>query len=211
MKKSLLIFVLFTAGLVTFAQQSSDSKAMSILDKASAKFSKAYACDIKLSVKDPDNDKITTQNMSVKLYGNKFYIKSGDMETFFDGKTQWVYYQNLNEVTITEPDAKELQQISPVAVIKNYKKNYKVLFDENPNTAAQYVVSLLPNDKTDDVFRIRIYVNKNTDEITKIEASMRNGQRMTFVFGAYRQITKTDGIFKFDEKTYPKVSINDLR
>jgi outer membrane lipoprotein-sorting protein len=212
MQRFLLTVLISTISICLSAQQKSDAQATALLDKAAAKFSKtAYATDVKLSVQDPDNQKIETQNMSIKLSGSKFYIKTPDMETFFDGKTQWVHYAELNEVTISEPTKKELETISPTAVFKNYKNKYRVVFEQNNKQSALETIVLLPYNHNDDIFRIRVVIDKNSVNISKIEISQRNGQTLTFAFGTYRQITPNADTFAFSKAKYPNVAVNDLR
>jgi outer membrane lipoprotein-sorting protein len=212
MQKYFLTLFLSVVSLYVLAQQKSDVKATAVIDRATAKFDKgAFAAEVKLSTKEPDKEKSENQNLSVKLSGNKLYVKSADMETFFDGKTQWVYYEQLNEVTITEPDAKELEMLSPIVFFKNYKNKYRVIFEEGINPDNYYTISLLPYDKTDDIFRIRVTINKTNYEISKLEVSQRNGQKTTFAFGSYKTIAPNADTFSFSTKNHPKVSINDLR
>lgn len=149
--------------------------------------------------------------MDLRLAGNKFYIKSNDMEIFFNGTTQWVYFPELNEVTITNPTSKELQEIAPMAIIKSYKNRYKVNFEQELNTPKQYAITLIPNDKNEDVFRIRIFIWKSTNEISKIESAYRNGQRVVLDIGSYKTISSGADTFSFNTKKYPNVSVNDLR
>ena len=128
----ILTFTLFFCiAIAATAQIKSDSQAIAAIDKAAAKLNTAYGTTVKMSIKEPDKDKATTENMDIKLSGNKFYLKTKDMEVFFDGKTQWVVFPELNEVSISNPTAKELQEISPVAIIKNYKNRcYKPISEQ---------------------------------------------------------------------------------
>ncbi len=208
---SLTLISIFVATILS-AQLKSDPQAIAVIDNASNKINKAtYSTTIKMSVKEPDNDKTTVQNMDLRLAGNKFYIKSNDMEIFFNGTTQWVYFSELNEVTITNPTAKELQEIAPMAIIKNYKNRYKVNFEQELNTPKQYAIALIPNDKNEDVFRIRIFIWKSTNEISKIESAYRNGQRVVLDIGSYKTVSSGADTFSFNTKKYPNVSVNDLR
>lgn len=209
---SLTLITIFVVTILS-AQLKSDPQAIAILDNASNKINKAtYSINIKMSLKEPENDKVTVQNMKLMLAGNKFYIKSNDiMEIFFNGTTQWVYFSELNEVTITNPTAKELQDISPMAIIKNYKDRYKVNFEQELNTPKQYAIALIPNNKNEDVFRIRIFINKSTNEVSKIESAYRNGQRVTFDIDGYKTVSSNSDTFSFNIKKYPNVFVNDLR
>ena len=58
------------------------------------------------------------------MSGNKFTIKSPEMEIWFDGKNQWAYSPNTDEVNLTEPTAEELSQINPLSVINRFANNF---------------------------------------------------------------------------------------
>lgn len=216
MRRNIILILALVISTVIIGQQrqqpTSNPKAIATLDQAASKISKSgYGMALKLTVKEPDSDKSITENIDFRVSGNKFYLKGSDMEIFFDGKTQWVYYDELNEVTISTPTSKELQEISPMAFIKGYKGNYRVDFDPNQTSQKEHIVIMLPNDKQNDLFRMRVFINKSTNEITTIESSFRNGTRMTLTVGAYKQLSGAAATFNFDAKKYPKISVNDLR
>lgn len=213
MQRSIILSLVLALSAIMVGQQpKSNTKAVAVLDQAANKISKsAYGIAMRLTIKEPDGGKSTTENMDFKISGDKFYLKGNDMELFFDGKTQWVYYSELNEVTITTPTSKELQEISPIAFIKNYKGSYRVDFDPNQSNAKEHIVIMLPNDKNNDLFRMRVFINKSTNEINKIESSFRNGMRMNLAIDSYKPLEKGASVFTFDPQKHPKISVNDLR
>jgi len=52
---------------------------------------------------------------------NKFKLEMPDMETWFDGKTQWVWIKSTNEVNVSTPSSAEIAAISPLALLNIYK------------------------------------------------------------------------------------------
>lgn len=208
---SILVLAPIAAQKPTARSIKSDPKAIAILDKAADKINRA-ACStiLKMSIKEPDSNKPTVETLEARLSDNKFYLKNKEMEVFFDGKTQWVYYPNLNEVTITTPTTKELQETSPIGFIKSYKGIYRVDFDPTVVSDKEYTIALLPHDKSNDLFRIRVFINKSTSNITKIESAFRNGQRIDIEVGSYRPIP-SNSTFTFDPRQYKGISVNDMR
>ncbi|MDR1544225.1 MAG: outer membrane lipoprotein carrier protein LolA [Prevotellaceae bacterium] len=209
MKKSFLIIISLIVSLSVFCQ-ATDPKAKAVIDKAAAKMQNgAYTADAKLTFTAQQGDK-TVQNGAINMSGNKFRLKMNDMETIFDGKTQWVYAEKLNEVTISEPDKTELEQISPVAMIGGYAKKYRIAF-ETADEDGFYHIALYPNNKDSEFFRIRLLINKKTNELSKIEMSNRNGERITIELSAFKTLAVTPETFVFQKNKYPKVLVNDLR
>ncbi|MBF0976916.1 MAG: hypothetical protein HXK55_05955, partial [Bacteroidetes bacterium] len=74
----------------------------------------------------------------------------------------------------------------------------------------EYAIALLPHDKSNDLFRIRVFINKSTSNITKIESAFRNGQRIDIEVGSYRPIP-SNSTFTFDPRQYKGISVNDMR
>ena len=54
-----------------------------------------------------------------------------DVETFFNGKTQWVFVKENNEVTITEPTLKELREINPLLLISDCTRTHRLALKTN--------------------------------------------------------------------------------
>ena len=68
------------------------------------------------------------------LKGNRFYLNSGGIQSWFDGTTQWSYLESSEEVNVSNPTPEELQTINPYALLSIYKSgyNYKVYRDQKP-------------------------------------------------------------------------------
>lgn len=206
-----LIAIFGTMGVV-FSQQKPDTKAMAMLDKAAKKLNGAtYELTVKFSIKEPEQKVKELKRLTVRISSDKLYISDSEMTLYFDGKTQWVYQPDLNEVTISEPTKEELMEISPIAIINQYKKSYRALLEPSLGDSKTDVVTLLPKRPGDDIFRIRFYLSKQTSEITRIESSSRSGQTMYFDLSGYKKISASASTFKFNKSKYPKVSVNDMR
>lgn len=93
MKKIFLIVLLLgTTLLQAVAQQ--DAKAESILNKMAATYRQAGGISLTFG---------GTQRGKLLLKGNKFYLESGGIQTWFDGKTQWSYVAQNEEVNVSTP------------------------------------------------------------------------------------------------------------
>lgn len=210
MKKIIVTAAALIVSLSAFCQ-ATDAKAKAVIDKAAQKMQNgAFAADIQLIFTEQSGEK-TVQKGEIKMSGNKFRLKMSDMETIFDGKTQWVYAQKLNEVTISEPDKTELEQISPLLMMTGYSKKCRIAFEPTETEDGFWHIALLPFDKKAEFFRIRVIINKKTNELSKMEFSARNGERFEISVGALKTLAVAPETFVFQKKDYPKVAINDLR
>ena len=91
------LLLLFTASL--FAQN--DAKAESILYQTAAAYRAAGAIKVTFE---------GTQSGTLILKGNKFYLQCGGVESWFDGRTQWSYVKQNQEVNVSTPTAEEVQR-----------------------------------------------------------------------------------------------------
>ena len=62
------------------------------------------------------------------LKGDRFVLEMDETKAWFDGKTQWAYMVQNNEVSITEPTAQEVASINPMAILSGYKAKSVVRF-----------------------------------------------------------------------------------
>ena len=142
-------------------------------------------------------------NLTIK--GNKFRMTLGDNETKFDGKTQWVFVSEYNEVSITEPTEEELREINPLAMIEYYVTKEKISQGEDG------AINFYPTEpKESEYFRIELRLNK-ANLPTRLVIHQKNGDKITFVWDSLNKTKVGDEYFAFDVTKYPNVEVNDLR
>jgi outer membrane lipoprotein-sorting protein len=204
-----IILIVYAAAL---SAQTSDNAAKNTVNKAVAKLQNgALQSEIKITVSTQNGQK-SVQKGVLKLAGNKFYLKTDDFKIFFDGKTQWVYMEQLNEVTLSEPNKEELELVSPIFIIKNFDKKHRVLFDSNTPNDNFWHINLFPIDKKNcDYFKIILTINKKSSEVKQIEIWQKNGEKLAVTFDSYTALSPENKTFTFSTKDYPKVIINDMR
>lgn len=142
-------------------------------------------------------------NLTIK--GNKFRITLGANETKFDGKTQWVFVSEYNEVSITEPTEEELREINPLAMIEYYVTKEKISQGEDG------AINFYPTEpKGSEYFRIELRLNK-ANLPTRLVIHQKNGDKITLVWDSLNKTKVGDEYFAFDVAKYPNVEVNDLR
>ncbi|MDO4191242.1 MAG: outer membrane lipoprotein carrier protein LolA [Bacteroidales bacterium] len=188
-------------------------QAKAVVDKAIAAISQnAYEGKYTITFVGPDEKTKQTVKGEVKLWKEKFYYHLADVEMFYDGKTEWTYIRDLNEVSITEPTAEELGNDSPMMMMRGYGKSHRVDFDPVPSDDNYYYVSVYPTNHSLDYFRIQLVVNKKNYMLRSIKMSQRNGDRITLLFDALTMIPNpTLELFTFSKESHPKVTVTDLR
>lgn len=149
---------------------------------------------------------------TITIMKNMFKLEAGDIITWYDGKTQWTYIKDTNEVNITEPEDAELNGLNPYHFIKEWKKNFKnhYIGEKNIKGIKTFIVRLTPNEISDyeyfDAYISNsydltyVYVTSTTDETYAIDIKK-----------VEKNIKINSSIFKFNEKQYPNADIIDLR
>ncbi len=210
------ICILFLAFLPIFAFSQKDSKAKEVLDKSSEVFSKAggVSAAFTLNVKNIKTKVTESFDGSIQMKGDKFYLSTPEADSWFDGKTQWVYMKGSEEVNVSEPSKEELQMLSPSVLFNIYKKgfNYKYVGERTDIKGKQvYEVELIPQKKAD-MQKMVIQINKISWMPTMITIVNKNEINNIIYINKYEAGKNyTDSFFVFDKKKYPEVEIIDLR
>jgi outer membrane lipoprotein-sorting protein len=215
MKKfSILLISSLLFSFIGFSQN--DTKALEVLNKASAAYNKAggvkAAFTVKMLSKEGIAQKIVTGDICLK--GSKFKVETDDMTTWFDGTNQWVYLKSNKEVNLSKPSAKELLMINPVNVFQLYKYGYncKLLTDKADGGKKTLRVELRPANKGETIQTIVATFEKSHYRPISIAINKKDksGSRIsinTYVIGQ----TYSDALFTFQQKDYPNTEVIDLR
>jgi outer membrane lipoprotein-sorting protein len=198
MKRIGIIMVAALMSMGSFAQS-----AKAVLDKA------AGTITAQSGVK--ANFKMTTANGStsgtIAIKGKKFYATTPQAKVWFDGKTQWTYLKNNDEVNVSNPTEAQLQAINPYNFINLYKHGYSYTM----NTAGNdYVIHLTASNADRKIKELFISVNKKTYQPKQVK--MLQGKKWTtFDINSIKKESIPDSQFRFNAKDFPQAEVIDLR
>jgi len=202
MRKIFLVVLLMgIAWLQAAAQQ--DAKAESILNKMADTYRKAGGVSLSFG---------GTQRGKLLLRGDKFYLESGGIRTWFDGKTQWSYVEQNEEVNVSTPTPEELQSVNPYALLTSYKKsfNYRYVGEKTRQGKRGQEILLTPK-ASQDVKSITLNVKEN-GSLVYIAIQLHNGEKQEFQISSYQTgVNLPDATFRFNKQKYPEAEIIDLR
>jgi outer membrane lipoprotein-sorting protein len=210
-----LSFIILTLCSISVAFGQYDQKALQILDAVSLKYQKmpAFKVDFKYNLKS-DAEKIDeTATGSLTVKGGKYYLKMKDQEIYNDQTTVWTYLKESNEVNITNHDPKA-DDFTPAKIYTMYKKGFKYAFVEETTIEGKPydVVDLTPEDRTKDIFKVRIVIDKKESTIRSYEVFEKKGRRYTFsILKLDPAVQVKDNFFQFDKAKHPNVFTVDLR
>ena len=198
MKKICFLITVMLLSVATYAQT-----AKSVLDKAAA------TVTVKEGVK--ANFKMTASNGTTSgtllLKGRKFHATTPVSTIWFDGKTQWTYLKNNDEVNVSNPTEAQLQAINPYNFINLYKKGYNATLNKS---GKDYIVHLTATDKSKKIQELFVSVNKTNYHPTQVK--LLQGKKWTvFDISDLKRQNIPDSLFQFNSKDFPNAEIIDLR
>ncbi|MDZ4784552.1 MAG: outer membrane lipoprotein carrier protein LolA, partial [bacterium] len=132
-----LLLLIFTSVFAQQAKEVVDQKAKAILDEVAAK-TKAYT-SIKTEFESSAIKKVSntetkvsdTQTGTLQLKGEKYKLEIKGQVIICDGKTQWTYIKESNEVQVNNaPDPDATDTPSPINIFTLYEKGYKYKFEK---------------------------------------------------------------------------------
>ena len=195
-----LCFLITTALFctATFAQT-----AKSVLDKAAANITvkSGVQANFKMS------GSMGTTSGTIAVKGKKFHATTPQAIVWFDGKTQWTYMKNNDEVNVTTPTEAQLQAINPYNFINLYKNGYSYTLNKS---GKDYVVHLTASSKDKKIREMFISVNKTS--YTPTQVKLLQGTKWTiFDITDLKKQNISDTQFRFNAKDFPQAEVIDLR
>ena len=119
---------------------------------------------------------------------------------------------DINEVSITSPTEKELAETNPLALLQAYSTKSTAQYIKNNAVKDAYTIELTPRDKTSDIKKIQVVVNKKSYYPQTIQLADKKGMISTLALTKFQKGVKTDEkTFTFNSSVYKDIEINDLR
>ena len=199
MKK--LFFTLLSV-LLPYCLSAQTDKAKAVLDKVISTLTKDGGIQI---------DFEGTESGSIVMKGEKFYLHSGQIQSWYDGKTQWSYVADTEEVNISHPTPEELQGINPYFILVNYQENFESSYKGMKTHEGKQVQEIVLAPKGNANEQITLWISKTSHPIyIKVE---NNGKPVSeiHVKNVRKQKEINDHVFRFNKSLYPNAEIIDLR
>lgn len=200
MKKLLLLFTCFFALLTSNAQD--NRIAEKILDKVFVFLSNPEGVRI---------DFTGSENGYLIMKGEKFYLNNQSIQSWYDGKTQWSYLTDNEEVNISSPTKEEIQAISPYHLLKRYKSDYTYIYIGQSKRKGKLVHEINLTSKSDIINDIKLIISDDNKPVAIL--FYRNNKLMSELNITSLQTDSKidDKLFRFNKTKYPQVEIIDLR
>jgi outer membrane lipoprotein-sorting protein len=196
----IVIFLLFS--LFTLSPLTAQS-AKQVLDKTAAMVTAKSGAQAQFTISGPNLN--TSGTISIK--GQKFHASTPQAVIWFDGKTQWTYMKQNEEVNVANPTEAQLQAINPYTFIYMYKNGYDYTMTKK---GGSYEVHLTAKEKSRGIQEMYIVVNQKSYTPSQVRMKQSKG-RTTIDISNFKKTDLSDGIFRFNSKDFPKAEVIDLR
>jgi outer membrane lipoprotein-sorting protein len=211
MKKLLVLFLILNS-IQLFSQ--TDTKAKSILDKTSEKTRSfpSITATFEFTMQNDDAGLKETTKGSLILQKDKYKLSFNGIEIFSDGKTQWTYMNEAQEVNITNVGSDE-ESINPATIFTIYEKGYKntYLGESTNGQKKTYKIELIPLVKKE-FLRLIIEIDQSNYQILGAKMFGKDENNFTInVLSMETNKTYEPSSFIFDPKKNPKVEVIDMR
>lgn len=216
MKRFFTLFLAASTALLATAQTKSDPDAKKVLDAVSAKFRtyKAPQATFTYTVENAQGKALSTQKGTVTMKGSKYRVTIPGMDIYSDGRTNWNYDKNANEVTIKEVDGAS-GELTPQKLFTNfYDRDFLYKLNGDKKVAGKTVqeIELTPTNKNRPFHKVYLLVDKATKTLYSARILEKNGNRYSYTINTFKpSVAVTDAQFVFNKAKYPGVEVVDLR
>ena len=211
-KRSLIAIVMFLVTLQCISAQNNVQAEKKLTDLLEEARSSAIKTNFKLIISDKKDPQSMVSTGVFTLKGNKFVLEMDAMKAWFDGKTQWAFVPQSNEVSITEPTVKELSETNPMAILSGFKSKCLIRFSTKIKSAQNYCIEMIPKTKNNEIIKIDVQINKTNGDLVSIKLTNKKGGTTLLTLNNFQKgIHVADNIFVFNAARFKGVAINELR
>ena len=210
MKHLLTILLLSLAVASTAVAQT----AKEVLDKTAQRLeqSKGAKARFELTNFEGDAENGRTEG-AIEMDGSRFHLSTPDMQTWFDGTTQWSMFEGSGEVNIQVPTEEELARMNPYAFIALYRSGFRMKMKKEValRGTMTYEVTLTSKDSKSELQTIIVNIDRQTfDPLCIRMKSKTNWVRLSIRdLSLGHSFSPKD--FTFPYAKYPNVEVIDLR
>ncbi|TLX72642.1 outer membrane lipoprotein carrier protein LolA [Labilibacter sediminis] len=212
MKKLLLLIALAPA----FLTAQNPEKAKEILDQVTEKTKtyKTIKADFSFSMENLQEDINEVYEGTISIKGDKYKANLMDVDTYFDGKTQWTHMIDAEEVNVDEPDPEDEETLNPASIFTIYQSGFKYAYlgETEVNGVVVYGIDLYPVNRDKPYSRIKLEIRKDNLQLHTIKQIGKDGNNYTILV---KKMTTNDsmddGMFVFNEAANPNVDVIDMR
>ena len=179
MKKMLLLLLLFSLPAVLQAQD-----ATAFIERAVAKLKAdaAVHMDYSYAVYDVDGVLLREDSGVMRIDGSRYSLLMDDMKVWCDGRTQWSYMKEVNEIYVTDASSGEAQSLSPLSIMERCRSGFSATMSASGGKVVVAMQS--PGDDTG-ISRVELSFDGASCRLLSMKVFMTNNGRVEAVMTNY--------------------------
>ena len=203
------LITLFLSFSVTVFSQDASQILNSLSEKT--KSYKNISIDFDFKYENELEDIREKKSGKIIIENEKFKLEIDDQIIVCNGKDQWIYSKETNEVQILEYDRTN-EFMNPKNLLNIYEQGYNYRYDKEIEIDSKFyhLIDLFPNEENNEIIKISLAISKDENMVKKIEAFESNGAIYTYTVIKSRYNRKNLK-FDFDTSKYENIYIIDLR
>ncbi|MCF8363124.1 MAG: outer membrane lipoprotein carrier protein LolA [Prolixibacteraceae bacterium] len=210
MRSLLLIIFITVQAFPLFSQDTEDAK--KILDKVSEKTRsyKSITTDFDFIMENKEVDLREVNSGQIIVQNEQYKLNLNGIEIYNNGKNQWTYMPDAEEVNISEAVTDENDYMNPANIFTMYENGFSYkMIDESPS--GNHRIELIP-DEVNEYSKITLEIEKDSYQIDK--AVMIGTDGNTYIVDLKNwDVSKNypETTFKFNTEEHPSINVIDLR
>ena len=211
----LLVLLLLPAALVAGGD---NGNAVALLDKAveALRADSGVTMEFSYTAYDGNGDVLFTDKGTFCLDKKnpahaveRYALLMQQLRVWNNGKCQWNYMAQTNEIYITSADSEEAQNLSPLYLMQLYKSGQYRCSAES--SAQGSVVVLRSIDDASEFIEIKVFLSAKTMRLVKLQMLTSDGNSAVIVVDDYKHgCTFNDAIFECPLNEYPDAEVVDM-
>lgn len=215
MKKTITIISLILLGFVGFSQ--TDAAAIALLDEVSAKTERYSTLKIEFNmfIENLQSGKRDQYSGSASYKTGNYKLDIMGQIVFSDGKTNWTYLKDAEEVNITDNAENESVMMNPQSLLKDYKSKFKIKYiaDKFEKNRPLVEIDLIPITIENKKYsKITIKIDKTKKQIYSVRYMGKDGvSYLIEIYTFSENPSIPDSEIKFSDSLFPDAEVIDMR
>ncbi len=172
----------------------------------------AVQADFVLSVHEPSNEMPYAQKGTFLMRDDAFRLESEGLVMCYDGHTQYVYMEDAEEISLSEPQDEELLQVNPVLMAKAMLASCDVRLRPTSAEQTECEIDFLPKEKGTELEMLVVKLRKVDNMLLQVVMISDEGVLTQLNLTNHKlDVEAQDADFVISEADYPNAILNDLR
>jgi outer membrane lipoprotein-sorting protein len=215
MKRNFLLICLSLIAFAGFSQN--DAAAIQLLDEVSAKAEKytSLKIDFSMFVENLHDGKRESYVGNASYKAGYYKLDIMGQIVYSDGKTNWTYLKDAEEINITKNAANETVMMNPQSLLKDYKTNFKVKYiaDKFEKNRPLVEIDLTPKSIENKKYsKITVKIDKTKKQIYSVRYVAKDGVNYLIEISKFVENPAIpDAEIKYSKTLFPDAEEIDMR